>query len=285
MLLASIPQTARVNKKTMQAPAVAYDGGTPKFEPIEKTTVSRAVNTDKDIIKVGDLYYMCFQGVWFMAKAPDGPWEVTSKVPKEIYEIPVSSPSYNVTYVTVEDDDDEWVTFADGGRLHGRDDRVGLRGVGHRVLLPALLLRRGLSPVLPDVRLRRVLQPVDRRLRPWLRGLRSVWRRGLRRAVQPERPGRIRAARWPTAPAARAATREAYNPRTGGYAQTRQGSNVYGSWGSTSVQRGDQWAHTSRVTNNRTGNTTRVTQGSGGGTSVSRNTPGPGGGGFVGQDR
>ena len=55
VMLASIPQTARVNKKTMQPPTVAYDGGTPKFEPIEKTTVSRAVNTDKDIIKVGDL--------------------------------------------------------------------------------------------------------------------------------------------------------------------------------------------------------------------------------------
>ena len=70
---------------------------------------------------------------------------------------------------------------------------------------------------------------------------------------------------------------QAYNPRTGTYAQTRQGSNVYGSWGSTSVQRGDQWAQTARVTNNRTGTTTRVTQGSGGGTAVSRNTPGPGG--------
>jgi len=44
------------------------------------------------------------------------------------------------------------------------------------------------------------------------------------------------------------------------------------------VQRGDQWAQTSRVTNNRTGNTTRVTQGSGGGTAVSRNPAGPGGG-------
>jgi hypothetical protein len=43
------------------------------------------------------------------------------------------------------------------------------------------------------------------------------------------------------------------------------------------VQRGDDWARTSRVTNNVTGTTTRVTQGSGGGTSVSRNTPGPGG--------
>ena len=99
MLLAQVPQTARVNKKEVKAPEVAYQGD-PKFEPIETTTVARAVNTDKDIIKVGDLYYMCFQGVWFMAKAPKGPWEVTGTVPKEIYEIPVSSPVHNVTYVT-----------------------------------------------------------------------------------------------------------------------------------------------------------------------------------------
>jgi hypothetical protein len=70
---------------------------------------------------------------------------------------------------------------------------------------------------------------------------------------------------------------QAYNPRTGTYAQTRQGASAYGSWGTTGVQRGDDWARTSRVTNNVTGTTTRVTQGSGGGMSVSRNTPGPGG--------
>ena len=43
----------------------------PQFQPIEKTNLQRAVNTDKDIIKVGDLYYMCFQGVWFMGTEPD----------------------------------------------------------------------------------------------------------------------------------------------------------------------------------------------------------------------
>src|SRR6185295_15740305 len=57
---------------------------------------------------------MCFQGVWFMSKTPTGPWEVTSKVPKEIYAIPASSSAHNVTYVTVveDDSDDEWVAFA-----------------------------------------------------------------------------------------------------------------------------------------------------------------------------
>jgi hypothetical protein len=77
------------------------------------------------------------------------------------------------------------------------------------------------------------------------------------------------------------AAASAYNPRTGAVGATRQGSNVYGSWGSTGVARGDQWASTSRYTNNATGNTTRVTQGSGGGEAITRNTPGPGGGGVA----
>ena len=113
VLLAQVPQTARVNRKELKAPEVAYQGE-PKFEPIEQTKVEQAVNTDKQIIKVGDLYYMCFQGVWFMSKSATGPWEVTSKVPKEIYEIPASSSAHNVTYVTVveDDSDDEWVEFA-----------------------------------------------------------------------------------------------------------------------------------------------------------------------------
>src|SRR5678816_1843846 len=42
---------------------------------------------------------------------------------------------------------------------------------------------------------------------------------------------------------------QAYNPRTGTYAQTRQGSNVYGNWGTSSVQRGDSWAQTAHREN------------------------------------
>ncbi|HXI29860.1 MAG TPA: hypothetical protein VNG89_15585, partial [Vicinamibacterales bacterium] len=113
VLLSQVPQTARVKRRELKAPDVDYQGA-PQFDPIPPTTVARAVNTDKDIIKVGDLYYMCFQGVWFMARSATGPWEVTGSVPKEIYEIPASSPAHHVTYVTVveDDSDDEWVTFA-----------------------------------------------------------------------------------------------------------------------------------------------------------------------------
>src|SRR4030095_13939166 len=113
VLLAQVPQTARVKKKELKAPEVASQGD-PKFTPIEKTQIQTAVNTDKDVFKIGDAYYMCYQGVWFKAPTPTGVWEVTSSVPKEIYQIPPSSPSHNVTYVTVveDDSDDEWATFA-----------------------------------------------------------------------------------------------------------------------------------------------------------------------------
>ena len=69
-------------------------------------------------------------------------------MPDEIYKIPVSSPSHHVTYVTIEedDDDDDWVTFAYGGRLHRPDDRLGLRGVGQRLVLPAVLGYGGCYP-------------------------------------------------------------------------------------------------------------------------------------------
>jgi len=118
VLLAQVPQTARVSKKAVMAPEVVFQGE-PQFETIEKTTVARATNTSNDIFKVGDLYYMCFQGVWFRAMSPSGPWEVTGSIPEQIYEIPASSPSHHVTYVTVEDDDDDWVVFATAAAYTG----------------------------------------------------------------------------------------------------------------------------------------------------------------------
>ena len=147
MLLAQIPQTARVSKKEVKAPDVAYQGE-PQFQPIEKTTVSRAVNTDKDIIKVGDLYYMCFQGVWFMAKAATGPWEVTGTVPETDLRDPgqLAVAPRDLRHRRGRQHDDCGDVFASARGLHRRDGRVGLRRVGHGLLLSALrLVRRRLS--------------------------------------------------------------------------------------------------------------------------------------------
>ncbi len=278
MLLAQVPQTARVNRKELKAPEVVYQGE-PKFEPIEKTTVSRAVNTDKNIIKVGDLYYMCFQGVWFMAKSPTGPWEVTSSVPKQIYEIPTSSPANNVTYVTVveDDSDDEWVTFAAVAAYTGVMIAWGCAVWGSGWYHPPYWGWGGgypyYYPHYPSYGYGASYNPWNGSYRRGAVAYGPYGGAGVSSRYNPRTGTYSRgAAAW--GPGGARGYGQAYNPRTGAYGQTRQGSNVYGSWGSTSVQRGDQWATTSRVTNNRTGNTTRVTRGSEGGAAVTRRGPG-----------
>ena len=81
VLLAQMPQTARVNKKETKAPDVAFQGDPAVRADRARRRCERAVNTDKDVFKVGDLYYMCYQGVWFVGKSATGPWEVASSVP------------------------------------------------------------------------------------------------------------------------------------------------------------------------------------------------------------
>src|SRR5262249_26318646 len=101
ILLAQVPTTAIVNKADAEAKVkVNYDGGEAKFAKIEKTNMEYATNTQEKVIKLGDMYYLCFQAVWFMSAKPNGPWKVADSVPDEIYTIPSDSPVYNVTYVT-----------------------------------------------------------------------------------------------------------------------------------------------------------------------------------------
>ena len=276
VLLAQIPQTASVNRKAIMAPDVSYQGA-PQFVPIEKTTVSRAVNTDKDILKVGDLYYMCFQAVWFMSKSPTGPWEVTSSVPKQIYEIPVSSPSYNVTYVTVESSNDDTVTYVAAAAYMGVMIGYGCAVWGTGYYYPPYVYYGGRYPVYYG---HYPTYGYGASYNPWT----GAYSRGA--AVYGPYGGAGMGARYNPrsgtysrgavayGPYGAAGRATAYNPRTGTAAGTRQGANAYGSWGTSAVARGDQWATTSRVTNNVTGNTTRVTQGSGGGTAVSRSGQG-----------
>ena len=58
VLLASIPRTARVNKKELKAPDVIYQGDL-QFKPIDGSKgVQQAVNTDKDIVTRRPLLYV-----------------------------------------------------------------------------------------------------------------------------------------------------------------------------------------------------------------------------------
>ncbi len=278
VLLAQVPQTARVSKK-LAAPEVTYQGGAPQFESIEKTTVQRAVNTDKDIIKVGDVYYMCFQGVWFMSTTPTGPWAVTAEVPKQIYEIPASSPSHAVTYVTIEDTDNDSVEFATAMAYTGMMVAWGCVVWGSGYYYPPYYWYGGGYPIYyPHY----PTYGFGASYNPWTgaytRGAVAYGPYGGAGVAQRYNPRTGTYSRGAAAygPYGSRAAAGAYNPRTGTAAGTRQGSNVYGSWGTTGVARGDQWAASQRYTSDITGNTTRRTETSGGGSAVSR-TGGPGG--------
>jgi hypothetical protein len=281
VLLAQIPQTARVNKKEVKAPEVKYQGE-PEFQKVEKTKVERAVNTDKSIIKVGDMYYMCFEGVWFMGSSPTGPWQVASKVPGEIYEIPISSPAHNVTYVTVEDDDDEWVTFASAAMYTGVMVAWGCAVWGSGWYYPPYY--GGFYGGYPRYYGYYPTYGYRASYNPWTgaysRGAVAYGPYGGAGVGARYNPRTGTYARGAAAygPYGARGAGQAYNPRTGAYGQTRQGSNVYGSWGSTQVQRGDQWASTSRATNRATGTTTRTTTTSGGGEAITRRGPSGSGG-------
>jgi hypothetical protein len=260
VLLAQVPQTARVNKKELKAPDVAFQGD-PEFVKIEQTTVERAVNTDKDVFKIDGRYYMCYQGVWFVGKGASGPWEVATEVPKVIYQIPASSPAHHVTYVTVEDDDDDWVVFAAAAGYTGMMIAWGCAVWGSGWYYPPYV---GWGGYYPHYYPHFPTYGYSAWYNPWTGSY------GRSAAVYGPYGGAGVGARYNprTGTYARGAAAygpygargvaQAYNPRTGTYAATRQGSSVYGSWGSTAVQRGDDWAVTNRYTSNRTGATTRT---------------------------
>ena len=202
MLLAQVPQTATRQRRRSSAPAVNYQGE-PQFEPIEKTSVARAVNTDKDILKVGDMYYMCFEGVWLCLERRHRTMDRRRTRSKEIDEIPISSPAHNVTYVTVEEHGRRRGDVRGGGGLRGNDGGVGLRGLGLGLVLPALLtIRRATIPLYygyyPSYGYGASYNPWTGAYSRGGGGVRSVRRRRLRSEIQPgdrhmgARGGRVR---------------------------------------------------------------------------------------------
>ncbi len=109
VLEASIPRKATVSRDAGDKVNVLFQGE-PQFEQIPGTTVERATNSYNDILKVGDLYYLCDNAVWYVATTTDGPWVVADSIPDVIYTIPPSSPSYHVTHVHVYESDADTVS-------------------------------------------------------------------------------------------------------------------------------------------------------------------------------
>lgn len=98
---AQVPQTATVDRRNVTL-EVSYQGD-PQWQPVDGTNMSYAINASTTVLKVGERYSVCDNGVWYDSAAPRGPWQVSTEVPRAVKDIAPSSPVYNVKYVEVYD--------------------------------------------------------------------------------------------------------------------------------------------------------------------------------------
>jgi hypothetical protein len=259
VLLAQIPTSAIVNIPEAEAKVkVQYDGD-PQFKPIETTSLSYATNTQDKIIKVGDLYYLCFQAVWFMSTTPNGPWKVASSVPKDIYTIPPSSPVYNVTYVTQTQTSPTTVEC---------DQTAGYLGMFLVGTMVGLTIAYGTGYYYrpyyyyppygyPIYRPYPITYGVGAFYHPYsgtygvARGAYGPYGGVTGAAWYNPSTGRYGRSVSAYGPYGSVTAARTYNPYTGVYGATRQGSNAYGNWGSSVAVRGDQWAQTAHRSNSQ----------------------------------
>lgn len=139
VLLASIPSTSVVKKSEPVKVDITYSGE-PKFQTIPDTKVQYATNSPNTVFIVNGSYYCCENGVWLNSSSANGPWAYCTNVPKEIYSIPPTHPTHNVTYVVVQDSTPDTVTYSQTSGYSG--EYVAATGVlmfGAGMILGAMI--------------------------------------------------------------------------------------------------------------------------------------------------
>jgi hypothetical protein len=256
ILLAQVPTTAVVKRAEAESQVKVTYYGVPQFAPIEGTSLKYATNASADVIQLDEKYYLCENGVWFVATSPTGPWKICSEVPKAIYSIPPSSPVYHVTYVKVEGSNDKEVVCSYSAGYYG----AYVAGVSKGATLVW-----GTGYYYPPYV---YAAPV-----PIYRPYYATY--GVAAAYYPYN-GVYAVGGYAYGPYASAGSAAWYNPSTGGYGRaytqqypyggktsawgynpstdtawsTQQGHGYYAQWGSSTVTRGDQTIQTGHVSTN-----------------------------------
>ena len=282
VLLAQIPTTVTVDPAKAAAQAKVTYSGAPEFRSIEGTSLAYAVNTPDKVISVGDVYYLCLQGIWFMSTTPQGPWQTASSVPQAIYSIPPNSPVYNVTYVTqstnsVGNVEASYTAGYLGSFVVGLTAGAIIAGgtgyyyppyfyypaIGYPVYHPYAATYGYGAYYNPYTGAYGVARGVygpyggaaagaayNSYTGTYARGATAYGPYGsasVGRAYNPYTGTYARGGSVSTAYGTRSAA-SAYNPSTGNAAATRQGSNAYSQWGSSVVSNGNQALQTGHVT-------------------------------------
>jgi hypothetical protein len=268
VLLAQIPTTATVDPTTAAAQAKVSYSGNPEFKPIEGTSMQYAVNTADKVIKVGDVYYLCLQGVWFLSPSANGPWSTATSVPKEIYSIPPSSPVYNVTYVTQ--------STTPTGTIQA-SYTAGYLGTFIAGAAAGAILASGTGYYYPPyygypVGAYPVYHPYAATYgaaayyHPYAygtsAGVYGPYHGAAAGAAYNPYTGTYARGATAYGPYGKQSVAQAYNPYTGTYAATHQGSNAYSSWGQSVVSHDGNTAYTQHYSNaNGTAATAQTSKG------------------------
>ncbi|HEX5003072.1 MAG TPA: hypothetical protein VFW78_11305 [Bacteroidia bacterium] len=105
---AQIPQTAKVDRSTAKVD-VQFDG-TPKFTPIDNTSLKVAENSSVTVIQTADgRYFACDNGIWYVSNVATGPYSVSNERPSDLEKIPPDNPAYNTKYVYIYDSTPQYV--------------------------------------------------------------------------------------------------------------------------------------------------------------------------------
>jgi hypothetical protein len=249
VLLAQVPTTMTVKPAEAQAKVKVEYGGEPKFELIKGTSMAYATNTQDKVIKVGDVYYLCLQGAWFMSPNPNGPWTTATSVPQEIYTIPPSSPVYNVTYVTQSTNPDGTVQSS---------YTAGYLGAFVLGAATGAIIANGSGYWWPPYAYEGYYYPYAATYGGayygtahyssatgaygWKQTAYGPYGSATRGAAYNPYTGTYARGASVSTPYGSRSAAQAYNPYTGTYAQTRQGSSPTAQWGSSYVSKGNQSA-------------------------------------------
>jgi hypothetical protein len=256
VLLAQVPTTMTIKPTEAQAKIKVDYSGEPKFDPIKGTSMTYATNTGDKVIQLDGIYYLCLQGVWFMAPAPNGPWTTCMSVPQEIYTIPPSSPVYNVTYVTQTANSDGTVQssytagYLGAFVLGAATGAIIANGSGYYyppyVYHPAY----GYGGYYPYAATYGGAYYGAAHYNSatgaygWSQTASGPYGSATRGAAYNPYTGTAARGATVSTPYGSRSAAQAYNPYTGTYAQTRQGSSPSAQWGSSYVSNGNKSATT-----------------------------------------
>ena len=109
LLETQIPQQGTLSRAAAKLDVVY--AGEPQFVAISGTPLYYAPNTSFNVVRYNDAYWSCYQGAWFAAASPKGPWALADSVPAVIYTIPPASPLYPCTFVRVYASSPDSVTY------------------------------------------------------------------------------------------------------------------------------------------------------------------------------